>query len=121
MVILPLERAAATTPRVALARLARESSVAVESVIGTDAGAVGTRATFGGGDRVAGVVCTAGGGGAYSLHLFLVTEPVPLHPLAARVRRRVREDAARAGLDAFVGPIDIDFVDIADTVDAEGA
>lgn len=120
MTISPPERATAST-RVRLARLAHEAAVAVDGVVGTDAGSVGARATFGGAERIGGVVCTAVGNGVYGLELFLVAEQVALRPLAERVRSAVRTEVARAGLDEFLGPIDIAFVDVAGATDSEAA
>jgi hypothetical protein len=109
----------AASPRLALARLARGAALDIRGVVDTDAGAAGTRATFGGGERVSGVVCTATHGGVYELELHLVTEPVPLHALADRVRKRVHTLATRARLDALVGPIDVVFEDVRAPADGE--
>lgn len=83
----------------------------VRGVVATDAGAGGARATFAGRERVPGVVCTAAGD-RYELDLHLVTEPVPLHPLAHRVRSRIEKAAARSGLAGALGPINIVFQDV---------
>lgn len=100
------------SPRLALARLARRAALDVPGVVDADAGAAGMHATFGGGPPVDGVVCTAAQGGVYELELHLVTEPVPLHALAHRVRARVRTQATLAQLEELLGQVDIVFEDV---------
>jgi hypothetical protein len=112
-------RAAAVdrSPRLVLARLAHEAVLSVRGVLGTDAGATGARATFAGRERVPGVVCTAAAGGVYELELHLVAKPVPLHPLAERVRTRVEKQAAQSGLGDLLGPINIVVEDVREQAD----
>jgi hypothetical protein len=107
--------------RLALARLAFDAALAVKGVAGVDSGAGGARGTFAGGERVPGVVCAAVPGGVYGVELYLVARPVPLHPLAERVREGVQENARRAGLGVLLGPIDVAFEDLVDSGSSEAA
>jgi hypothetical protein len=111
MAVSTLSTTAATSPRVALARLAHDVALDVRSVVATNAGTGGAFATSGGRERVPGVVCIAAGE-VYDLELHLVTEPVPLHPLAGRVRARIEKAAVQAGLGGLLGSIDVVFVDV---------
>jgi hypothetical protein len=104
---------AESSDRMRLARTAVEAALSVDGVEDVYGGLAGVRATWGGGDKVHGVVATAAAGGSVALDLFLVARPVPLGPLAARVRERVARRAAAAGLDGALGPVNIRFEDLA--------
>ena len=96
-----------------LARLAHTAALAVEGVADTSSGPAGRWLTAGGGERVPGVVATILPSGRYGLELHLVADPVPLRPLADRVRRRIEAAAASAGLADAIGPVDIRIDDLA--------
>lgn len=83
--------------RFRLARLAREASLRVPGVVGTDTGPMGLFITVGGGQRLEGVVCVSAKGG-YEVSLRLVCALVPLPPLAEQVTAAVTASAAEAGL-----------------------
>ena len=111
----PARPPAASRPlsvRVQLARLALESALAVDGVVGSDPGPRGVRVTADGRERLPGVTSMARADGTYGLALHLVTRVVPLHPLADRVRSRVARAAARAGLAERLGPLDITIEDV---------
>jgi hypothetical protein len=100
------------TPRIRLARAALGAALGVPGV---------TRAVGGAGHvkwdgRVAleGVLVVAAGPGVYDVSLRLATAPVPLHPVALRIRVAVEKAAART--DARPGRIDVTFADL----DADG-
>lgn len=61
---------------------------------------------------VAGVVATALSDRAYELALHLVVEPVPLYPLADRVRDGVRAGVAEAFPEVGIGPVSVAFEDL---------
>jgi hypothetical protein len=94
------------------ARLAREAALSVDGVDAADAGATGTRASVGGGDIVPGVVAIADGEGTIGLDLYLVARPVPLGPLADRVRQRILSRAVAADLGGAIGRVDVRFEDL---------
>lgn len=102
----------APSPRMQLARVALEAALAVKGVAGAHSGPVALRATVEGRERVAGVVVVAAGDGRYGVELHLVTELVPLQPLAERVRKRVERAASTAGLRDALGAVDITFEDL---------
>jgi hypothetical protein len=111
----PVRPPAASRPlsvRVQLARLALESALAVDGVVGSDPGPRGMWATADERERLPGVTSMARADGTYGLALHLVTRVVPLHPLADRVRARVARAAARAGLAERLGPLDITIEDV---------
>lgn len=111
----PARPPAASRPlsvRVQLARLALESALAVDGIVGSDPGPRGVRVTVDGRERLPGVTSMARADGTYGLALHLVTRVVPLHPLADRVRSRVARAAARAGLAERLGPLDITIEDV---------
>ncbi len=106
--------ASAASERVELARLALRHALAVDGVVGADAGPLGSRVTLDGRERLAGVTAAALSDDRYGMTLHLVARVVPLHPLADRIRARIERGAARAGLEHALGPIDIVFEDVAE-------
>jgi hypothetical protein len=90
------------SPRLRLARLARDAALSVSGVLALDAGPDGRFAVVSGEARINGVVCVAvaggGSGGAHDVELRLVCALVPLTELGERVRAKVSERAAAAGL-----------------------
>ena len=86
------------SPRVALARRAREAALGVAGVAELDSGVAGQFLTAGGGERVPGVTCVVAPEGGYDVSLRLVCDLVPLRAVADRVRAAVQE----AGVDARV-------------------
>lgn len=95
--------------RVRLARTALSAALAVPEIVRGDAGRVPRRVTVDGEERLEGVLAIAEPDGRYGIDLRLVAELVPLHALAADVRASVRRAAAKAGLEASLGAIDIEF------------
>jgi hypothetical protein len=89
----------ATSPRLALAALARDTALSVDGVIALDAGIGGLFVTAGGGERVPGVRCLAAPGGGYDIALRLVCRLVPLTALADTVRKAVVTAASMARLE----------------------
>ncbi len=104
----------ATSPRLTLAALARDTALAVDGVVALDAGAGGLFVTAGGGARVPGVRCLAAPEGGYDVALRLVCRLVPLHPLAETVRRAVA--AAAAGTHLELATVTITVADVVDEV-----
>ncbi len=105
------ERAPSLAARVA--RAARDAVMGVEDVVDVTAGPLGRRITPDRNGAVAGVVATALPGGAYELALHLVVRPVPLYPLADRVRQGVRTGLAEALPGIGIGPVSVAFEDLA--------
>lgn len=103
---------AAPSERAQLARLALDAALGVEGVVSSQAGPLGTQVTAHRDERLPGVLATALAGGGYGVELHLVTEMVPLHPLADRVRTRVERAASSAGLADVLGPVDITIEDV---------
>lgn len=106
------EAAAAPSERVLLARLALDAALGVPGVVSGHAGRFGTRVTVDRDERLAGVVATALAEGGYAVELYLVSEAVPLHPLAARIRERVERNAASAGLGDALAYVDVAIEDV---------
>jgi hypothetical protein len=98
--------------RVQLARLALDAALGVDGVVSSDAGPLGTWVTADRGERLPGVVATALADGVYGVELHLVTEVVPLRPLAERVRSSVEQAVSSAGLAQLLGPVDITVEDV---------
>src|SRR5947209_14386192 len=88
----------AVSPRLRLARAAKEAALRVPGVVDTATGPSGTFTVVSGRERVDGVICAASAGGGYDLSLSLVCGLVPLHDLAERVKAAVVETATAAGL-----------------------
>ncbi len=108
------ERPASAAPskRAQLARLALDAALGVDGVVSSRAGPLGTRVTADREERLSGVLATALAGGGYGVELHLVTEIVPLHPLADRIRAQVERAAASAALADVLGPVDITIEDV---------
>lgn len=96
-----------------LARLALQTALAHPDVVGGRAGDGGACVSVVGGQRLEGVSAAAERGGqSYGLILCLSTRPVPLHALAAELRRRVAAAAVAAPLAGEPGSIEIQIVDV---------
>ena len=108
----PRSDSAAPSERVLLARLALDAALGVPGVVSADAGRSGTRVTVDGEERLPGVLATALADGGYAVELYLVSEVVPLHPLAERIRDRVERAAASAGLAAALRNVDVAIEDV---------
>jgi hypothetical protein len=98
--------------RLVLARLALGVALATPGVVAAEPGALGTWVTYGDGEAVRGVVAAVHSDGRYDLTLHLVVYPEPLQELADRVRARIVEAAAIAGLTDLLGSIDIAIEDV---------
>jgi hypothetical protein len=92
--------APATSDRLRLAALARDTALSVAGVVALDAGTARTFVTAGAGEVVRGVTCVAAPAGGFDVGLQLVCELVPLHPLGDRVRAALEAAAAGAALSA---------------------
>lgn len=103
---------AGPSERAQLARVALTAALGVDGVVSSHAGPGGTRVTEDRGERLPGVLATALAGGGYGIELHLVTEVVPLFPLAERVRSRVERAASSAGLAHVLGPVDVTIEDV---------
>ncbi len=111
--------ALAPSPRLALARLALDAALAHPDVVGARAGPAGTCLTTDGAKRLEGVSVAAEAGERFAVSLRLLSRPVPLHPLADDLRRRIVTAAASApAAIAQPGAIGIEFVDIAEDAGA---
>jgi hypothetical protein len=95
---LPAPAGAAPSPRLRLARLARNTALREAGVLALESGPNGGFAVVSGDERIDGVLCIATVGGAYDVELRLVCALVPLVALGERVRAKVREAAIAAGL-----------------------
>lgn len=100
-----------------LAAIAVSAATSVEGVAGMRARPGGVHATQVGGERLDGVSVVAAGAGGFDVTLCLLALPVPLHPLAARVREQVQVGAAAAGLPDAVAGIDVRIVAVVDPVE----
>ncbi|MBA3421772.1 MAG: hypothetical protein H0U12_07755 [Thermoleophilaceae bacterium] len=109
--VIRAERAPSLVARVA--RAARDAAVGVEGVADVTAGPLGRQVTPDRNGAVAGVVATAISDRAYELELHLVARPVPLYPLAGRVRDGVTAEVAEALPEIRIGPISVAFEDLA--------
>jgi hypothetical protein len=94
----PAPAAPIESPRLRLARLARDVAAGTPGVLALDAGDDGRFTVVSGEERINGVVCVAGAGETYDVELRLICGLVPLIALGEGVRARVREMAARARL-----------------------
>jgi hypothetical protein len=94
----PAPAVAGPSPRLRLARLARDAALRDAGVVALDAGVDGRFAVVSGDERIDGVLCVATTDGGYDLELRLVCALVPLIPLGERVRTKLRETAAAAEL-----------------------
>lgn len=86
------------SPRLHLARAARDSALRVAGVLALDSGADGRFAVVSGDERIDGVLCVATAEGGYDVALRLVCALVPLIELGERVRAQVRATATAASL-----------------------
>jgi hypothetical protein len=100
--------------RLRLARTALAAALEVEGVAAAHAPLPDARSTQSAGARVDGVTVVAGADGRYDVGLHLVAAPVPLRPLAERVRDRVATAARIAGLGERLGPVSVRFEDLAE-------
>jgi hypothetical protein len=100
--------------RVRLARLALDAALAQDGVASGTDGPFKLWVTLDQGQRYPGVMASVLPDGTHSVRLHLVVEPVPLHPLADKIRERVVADATAAGLEDRLGPVDVVFEDLAD-------
>jgi len=107
---------------VRLARLGLEAALAVPDVLSGEAGVHGLRVTA---DPPAGLLrgvsVTAEAAGSYAVDLRLVVRMVPLVALGDEVRRRVRGSARRAGLDAALGAVNVEFAHLVGPDEADSA
>ena len=113
--------ASPSSDRVRLARAALESALAVPGVVRGEAGPGVARVTADGCELLSGVSAIAQSDGRYAIDLRLVARLVPLSPLAENVRAHVRAAAARAGLTAALGSVDIEFADVLTSEEIERA
>ena len=96
-----------TSPRLRLARLARDTALRDAGVLALDPGGDGRFAVISGDERIDGVLCIATVGGSYDVALRLICALVPLVALGERVRARVGEAATDAGLPLASISVDI--------------
>jgi hypothetical protein len=101
-----------TSPRLALAALARDTALAIDGVVELDAGPGRLFVTAGGGERVPGVRCLAAPEGGYDVALRLVCRLVPLPALADTVREAVFTAATMAQLE--LATVTITVADVVD-------
>jgi hypothetical protein len=95
---LPRAAGLGPSPRLRLARLARDSALRVGGVLALASGEDGRFAVVSGDERIDGVLCVATAGGGYDVGVRLVCALVPLIELGDRVRAQVEESATAAGL-----------------------
>lgn len=111
----PSDPAVSGTVRTRLAQLVLEAALAVDGVVGADAGPHRLHVTAGvPGEPLLGVRAIAEPGGTYAVDLGLKAGLVPLEALADRVRVAVRRAAAVAGLEDELGPVSVTVHDVAD-------
>ena len=100
------------SPRLALARVARDVALADPDVATLDAGPSRLRVTSGAGERVEGVVAAATGAGGYTLDLHVEARPVDLHAMGARVRAAVVQAAREQGLAGNLASVSVHVEDV---------
>jgi hypothetical protein len=101
-----------SSDRVRLARLALTTALAVPDVVRAEAGSGVPRVTADGRELLTGVSVIAQADGRYAIDLRLIARLVSLRPLADNIRARVQAAAARSGLAALLGSIDVEFADV---------
>jgi hypothetical protein len=108
------------SPRVRLARLARDAALAVPGVLGAEAGSHGVHVTA---DPPAGLLhgvsVVAQADGRYEVALRLVARVVPLVALSEEVRHRVQASARRVGLADRLGIVNVEFARLLTPEDAQ--
>lgn len=102
----------APSPRARLAELALRVALEAEGVAAGHSGPSDVYVAPGPAGPLTGVVAAAGAAGRFDLRLNLVADPVPLHPLAERVRSEVARAARAAGLQDALGTVDVAFEDV---------
>jgi hypothetical protein len=100
------------SPRLALARLARDVALADPGVATLEAGPTHLRATGGQGERIDGVVAAATAAGGYTLDLHVGAVPEDLLAMGARVRAAVAEAAAQRGLAGELRSVSVHVEDV---------
>jgi hypothetical protein len=103
----------ASTDRARIADIAYRTALAVPGVVRLESAPGGAFTTTGPkGEALEGVSCAAEATGGYSVELRLVTELVPLRPLAERIIERTRAAATAVDLGDSLGEIELVFADI---------
>ncbi len=100
------------SPRVGLARVARNAALTVDGVAEVGPRPVSGRYTGEGTERLEGVLAVAEPGGGHGVTVYLAVEPVRLHELGDRVREQVAAAAAEAGLGDELRSVDVVIEDI---------
>lgn len=100
------------SPRVRLARIARDAALTVDGVAEVGRRPLPGRSTRDGPERLEGVVAAAEPGGGYGVTLYLTAAPVRLHELGDRVREQVVAVAARSGLVGELRSVDVVIEDL---------
>jgi hypothetical protein len=100
------------SPRLALARLAREVALADPGVATLDAGSSRLRATSGAGERIDGVVAAATAQGGYTVDLHVGAVPEDLLAMGDRVRGAVALAAAERGLAGELASVSVHVEDV---------
>lgn len=95
-----------------LARTALSAALAVDGVVAGSAGRQRTHVTAAGPELLQGILVVAQPGDRYSVSLLAICRPVPLLPLAERIRAQVHQAAEAAGLADRLGPISVRIDDI---------
>ncbi len=115
----PAQATAGPSRRVQLARLAWETALATDGVVGGDAGGVRRWQTEDRGETLPGVLVAAHGGARFDveLHLIAAWPTAPLHEVGRTIRERIATAAARAGLAEALGSLTISFGDLAEPPD----
>ena len=106
----PMSDGPQSSPRMHLARVARDAALGVPGVTGLSPGPTGLVLTADGQHRIDGVRCLSISDGSYDVSLSLVCALVPLLELSASVRRAVLRAAGLAGI--AVADIDVSIVDV---------
>ena len=94
----PVPTGGGPSPRLRLARAARDTALRVPGVLAVGCGADGRFAVVSADERIDGVLCVATADGGYDVALRLVCALVPLIELGERVRAKVRATASAEGL-----------------------
>jgi hypothetical protein len=100
-----------------LARTALSAALMVDGVVTGTAGRLGTHMTPAGAELLHGVSVAAQAEDRYRVSLFLICRPVPLRPLAERIRAQVHREAETAGLADRLGSVSVRIEDVLDSAE----
>jgi hypothetical protein len=103
-----------TSERMELAAHALAAALSTPGVVAAHAGPNASAVTAHPSGPLRGVVVAAMAGGRYTVNLYLIARPVPLHALGDAVRARIERRLRATGLADLLGPVSVRFEDVAE-------